>query len=547
MSDWWKNEIAYQIYPRSFKDSNHDGIGDIKGIIEKLDYLENLGVTLLWLCPIYKSPMDDNGYDISDYYDINPEFGTMHDLEELIEKAKEKNIKIIMDLVINHTSDEHPWFQEAIANPKSPYHDYYIFKSSKNNQEPTNWRSVFGGSVWEKVEGRDEYYFHAFSKRQPDLNWENPKMRQDLYKMINWWLEKGIAGFRVDAINFIKKDQRYQDGPIDGTDGLSACFAFSRNQVGIEKFFEEMKRETFAKYNCMTVAEAVGVDYPDLGIFIGKDGCFSMMFDFNYSNFDIGEDEEWFKRKEWKPKDYRELLFTSQKEIQKIGWVASFLENHDQPRCIDKLIVRKEDRNYYSKTMLAGMFFCLRGTPFIYQGQEIGMENFTRKSIDEFNDIGSVGQYQRAMEEGYTKEEALHFLNLRSRDNTRTPMHWDDSKYAGFSDAKPWIRMMDNYKEINVLKQLNEEQSVFRFYQKMIALRKQVSILVEGVFEEIKQMPDDVIAYSRVSDEGRIHCLCNFSHDTLMIKDIQGDVLLNNYSQYQVGKLKPFQFVCIKE
>ncbi len=546
MNEWWKNEVAYQIYPRSFKDTNHDGIGDIKGITEKLDYLENLGVTLLWLCPIYKSPMDDNGYDISDYYDINPEFGTMQDLEELIQEAKKKNIKIIMDLVINHTSDEHPWFKEAIANPDSPYRDYYIFKSSKDGKEPTNWRSVFGGSVWKKVEGTEDYYFHAFSQRQPDLNWENPQMRQDLYKMINWWLEKGIAGFRVDAINFIKKDQRYQDGPVDGTDGLSACFAFSRNQPGIEKFFEEMKRETFAKHNCMTVAEAVGVNYPDLGIFIGDQGCFSMMFDFNYSNFDIGEDEEWFKRKAWTPKEYRELLFTGQREIQKIGWVASFLENHDQPRSIDKLIVNEEDRHYYSKTMLAGMFFNLRGTPFIYQGQEIGMVNFTRQSIDEFNDIGSIGQYQRAIEEGYSKEEALHFVNLRSRDNTRTPMHWDDSEYAGFSDVKPWIKMMDNYKEINVAEQLNNEPSVFQFYKLMIALRKAESILVEGDFEELLEMPDDVIAYSRVSAEGKIRCLCNFSPKTLKIREIKGNILLNNYTDYQLGELKPFQFVMIK-
>lgn len=546
MNEWWKNEVAYQIYPRSFKDTNHDGIGDIKGITEKLDYLENLGVTLLWLCPIYKSPMDDNGYDISDYYDINPEFGTMQDLEELIQEAKKKNIKIIMDLVINHTSDEHPWFKEAIANPDSPYRDYYIFKSSKGGKEPTNWRSVFGGSVWKKVEGTEDYYFHAFSQRQPDLNWENPQMRQDLYKMINWWLEKGIAGFRVDAINFIKKDQRYQDGPVDGTDGLSACFAFSRNQPGIEKFFEEMKRETFAKHNCMTVAEAVGVNYPDLGIFIGDQGCFSMMFDFNYSNFDIGEDEEWFKRKAWTPKEYRELLFTGQREIQKIGWVASFLENHDQPRSIDKLIVNEEDRHYYSKTMLAGMFFNLRGTPFIYQGQEIGMVNFTRQSIDEFNDIGSIGQYQRAIEEGYSKEEALHFVNLRSRDNTRTPMHWDDSEYAGFSDVKPWIKMMDNYKEINVAEQLNNEPSVFQFYKLMIALRKAESILVEGDFEELLEMPDDVIAYSRVSAEGKIRCLCNFSSKTLKIREIKGNILLNNYTDYQLGELKPFQFVMIK-
>ena len=377
-NEWWKKEIAYQIYPRSFKDSNNDGIGDIRGIIEKLDYFEDLGVTLLWLCPIYKSPMDDNGYDISDYYDINPEFGTMADLEELIEKAKNKGIKIIMDLVINHSSDEHAWFQEALKDPNSPYHDYYIFKSSKDGKEPNNWRSVFGGSVWQKVEGRDEYYFHAFSKKQPDLNWENPTLRKELYKMINWWLDKGIAGFRVDAINFIKKDQRYLDGPVDGQDGLSACFAYSRNQPGIEVFFDELKKETFEKHNCMTVAEAVGVQYKDLGIFIGEQGCFSMMFDFNYCNFDISEDEEWFKRNDWTVKQFKELLFTSQREVQKLGWIASFLENHDQPRAIDKFVLDKKNHNYYSKTMLAGMFFNLRGTPFIYQGEEIGMENFER-------------------------------------------------------------------------------------------------------------------------------------------------------------------------
>ena len=348
----------------------------------------------------------------------NPEFGTMADLEELIEKAKAKGIKIIMDLVINHSSDEHAWFQEALKDPNSPYHDYYIFKSSKDGKEPTNWRSVFGGSVWQKVEGRDEYYFHAFSKKQPDLNWENPTLRQELYKMINWWLDKGIAGFRVDAINFIKKDQRYLDGPVDGQDGLSACFAYSRNQPGIEVFFDELKKETFEKHNCMTVAEAVGVQYKDLGIFIGEQGCFSMMFDFNYCNFDINEDEEWFKRNDWTVKQFKELLFTSQREVQKLGWIASFLENHDQPRAIDKFVLDKKNHNYYSQTMLAGMFFNLRGTPFIYQGEEIGMENFERESIDEFDDIGSHGQYQRALEEGFTKEEAMHFLNLRSRDNT---------------------------------------------------------------------------------------------------------------------------------
>lgn len=547
MNEWWKNEIAYQIYPKSFKDSNHDGIGDIRGIIEKLDYLEELGVTLLWLCPIYKSPMDDNGYDISDYYDINPEFGTMADLEELISKAKAKGIKIIMDLVINHSSDEHEWFQEAIKNPDSKYHDYYIFKKSVDGKEPNNWRSVFGGSVWQKVEGRDEYYFHAFSKKQPDLNWENPELRQELYKMINWWLEKGIAGFRVDAINFIKKDQTYQNGVVDGNDGLSACFAYARNQPGIEVFFEEMKRETFAKHNCMTVAEAVGVKYPNLGIFIGEQGCFSMMFDFNYSNFDINEDEEWFRRSDWTVKEFKDLLFTSQREIQKIGWVASFLENHDQPRSIDKFIPNPDDRNYFSATMLAGMFFNLRGTPFIYQGQEIGMVNFVRDDLNDFDDIGSKNQYHRAIEEGFSEEEAMHFLNLRSRDNTRTPMQWDSSEYAGFSDVKPWIKMAGNHDEINVEKQIHDEHSIFSFYKKMIQNRKEQPTLVYGDFAEVEHTPDEVIAYKRIYQDEEIYCLCNFSHDLQSLEMIEGEVLLNNYKDYKAGSLQPYQFVMIKK
>lgn len=544
---WWKKEIAYQIYPKSFKDSNHDGIGDIRGIIEKLDYFEDLGVTLLWLCPIYKSPMDDNGYDISDYYDINPEFGTMDDVDELIAKAKEKGIKIIMDLVVNHSSDEHAWFKQALQDPTSKYHDYYIFKEPVNGKEPTNWRSVFGGSVWEKVPGRDEYYFHAFSKKQPDLNWENPELRQEIYKMINWWLDKGIAGFRVDAINFIKKDQRYQNGPVDGQDGLSSCFAYARNQPGIEEFFKELKAETFAKHNCMTVAEAVGVQYKDLGIFIGEQGCFSMMFDFNYSNFDISEDEEWFKRNDWTVKQYRDLVFKSQKEVQKLGWIASFLENHDQPRSIDKLILDPADRNYYSKTMIAGMFFNLRGTPFIYQGEEIGMENFKRTSIEQFDDIGSRGQYERAIEEGYTKEEALHFLNLRSRDNTRTPMQWDNSEYAGFSDTKPWILMAGNQDQFNVENQIHDPKSVYSFYKRMIAVRKQEDTLVYGDFEGLENYPDDVIAYKRIYNGETITCLCNFSHDPQPIEKATGNVLLNNYENYTVGTLQPFQFVMIKD
>ena len=316
--EWWKKSVVYQIYVKSFQDSNNDGVGDLQGIISRLDYLKTLGVDVLWLTPIFKSPNDDNGYDISDYRSIQSEFGTMSDFEELLDKAHQKDIKIILDLVFNHTSDEHFWFQESKKSKNNPYRDYYIWKEGNEGDVPNNWTSCFQGSAWELDEKTNEYYLHLFSKKQPDLNWENPALRQELYKMINWWLDKGIAGFRVDAINFIKKDQRFLDGPVDGQDGLSACFAYSRNQPGIEVFFDELKKETFEKHNCMTVAEAVGVQYKDLGIFIGKDGCFSMMFDFNYCNFDISEDEEWFKRQDWTTKQFKELLFTSKREVQKL-------------------------------------------------------------------------------------------------------------------------------------------------------------------------------------------------------------------------------------
>ena len=401
MQEWWKKEIVYQIYPKSFKDSNHDGIGDIQGIIEKLDYLQDLGVTMLWICPVYQSPMDDNGYDISDYYQIHPDFGTMDDMDELIQKAKERHIKIIMDLVINHTSDEHAWFQEALKNPDSPYRNYYIFKEGKNNQPPTNWRSVFSGSVWEKVPHEDHmYYFHSFSKKQPDLNWENPQMREDIYRMINWWLDKGIAGFRVDAINFIKKDQSWQDGPVDGADGLSSCFEFARNQPGIEVFFQELREKTFDVHQCMTVAEAVGVPYHQLDIFIGEKGCFSMMFDFNYSHIDITEHEEWFPIQNWTMQEYKNKIFLSQKEIFKTGWCGTFLENHDMQRSLNRLIRNPQERTSKAAKALGQLFMFLKGTPFIYQGEEIGMINNYRLSINDFDDLNSHAQYHRALQEG---------------------------------------------------------------------------------------------------------------------------------------------------
>ena len=548
---WWQKEIVYQIYPKSFNDSNGDGIGDIKGITEKLGYLSDLGVTMLWICPIYKSPMDDNGYDISDYFDLAPEFGTMEDLDELIEKASEKGIKIILDLVINHTSDEHKWFEEAIRNPESKYHDYYIFKEGE--EVPNNWRSVFGGSVWEKVNGRNEYYFHAFGKKQPDLNWENEEVRKSLYDMVNYWLEKGIAGFRIDAITFIKKDLTYKSLEADGVDGLVKCTKTSRNQPGIEKFLHELKRETFNKHNCVTVAEAPGVGYDELDDFIGEDGYFSMIFDFKYADLDIASGSEWFKRVPWTVKDLRERIMASQMAIQEYGWSANFIENHDQPRSTTKYLLEQQNNKEAIK-MLGAMYFLLRGTPFIYQGQELGMTNFERKSIDEFNDISSIDQYYRSIQEGLSEEEALKVINLRSRDNSRTPFPWNSSEYGGFSKVKPWLGMIENYKEINAEAQVGQDDSIYEFYKKMIDFRQNSiysECLIYGNITAIDTENDEVIAYTRESGNETIYCYFNFSQnkvfEPLNIKSKK--VIFNNLKEVDISEdgiiLKPNQALLI--
>ena len=548
---WWQKEIVYQIYPKSFNDSNGDGIGDIKGITEKLGYLSDLGVTMLWICPIYKSPMDDNGYDISDYFDLAPEFGTMEDLDELIEKASEKGIKIILDLVINHTSDEHKWFEEAIRNPESNYHDYDIFKEGE--EVPNNWRSVFGGSVWEKVNGRNEYYFHAFGKKQPDLNWENEEVRKSLYDMVNYWLEKGIAGFRIDAITFIKKDLTYKSLEADGVDGLVKCTKTSRNQPGIEKFLHELKRETFNKHNCVTVAEAPGVGYDELDDFIGEDGYFSMIFDFKYADLDIASGSEWFKRVPWTVKDLRERIMASQMAIQEYGWSANFIENHDQPRSTTKYLLEQQNNKEAIK-MLGAMYFLLRGTPFIYQGQELGMTNFERKSIDEFNDISSIDQYYRSIQEGLSEEEALKVINLRSRDNSRTPFPWNSSEYGGFSKVKPWLGMIENYKEINAEAQVGQDDSIYEFYKKMIDFRQNSiysECLIYGNITAIDTENDEVIAYTRKGGNETIYCYFNFSQnkvfEPLNIKSKK--VIFNNLKEVDISEdgiiLKPNQALLI--
>ena len=553
---WWQKEVGYQIYPRSFYDSNNDGIGDLNGITAKLDYLKELGITLIWVCPIFKSPMDDNGYDISDYYDVNPEFGTKEDLERLIKEAEKRGIKIILDLVINHTSDEHEWFLEALKNPESKYRNYYIFKRGKNGLPPTNWRSHFGGSAWEKVEGEaDEngnemYYLHLFTKKQPDLNWENPEVREELYKMVNYWLEKGIAGFRVDAINSIKKDENYLNLPVDGADGLAYNVKYTLNQPGIEEFLSELAKETFKKYNCMTVAETPMLEYERYNDFIGEDGFFSMIFDFSYADLDMTKGGFYYSLRDIPTIELRNAIFESQLTQQKYGWGAPFLENHDLPRSLNKFFGEKA--NETNAKLLGNVFFFLRGTPFIYQGQEIGMDNFVRNDISEFDDIASKDQYQRALGEKFSTEEALYFVNKRSRDNSRTPMQWDNSKNAGFSEnenIKSWIKLTGSKAVTNVKNQLNDENSIFAHYKKMIDLRqngKYSDCLIYGEFIPVPLENEKIIAYVRKYGNQKLLCISNFSElkQEVKLNDIAkvlgekeitlGEVLINNFDK--IGK-----------
>ena len=552
---WWKKEVGYQIYPRSFYDSNNDGIGDLNGITEKLDYLKDLGITLIWVCPIFKSPMDDNGYDISDYYDVNPEFGTKEDLERLISEAEKRGIKIILDLVINHTSDEHEWFLEALKNPESKYRNYYIFKRGENGLPPTNWRSHFGGSAWEKVEGEaDEdgnemYYLHLFTKKQPDLNWENPEVREELYKMVNYWLEKGIAGFRVDAINSIKKDENYLNLPVDGADGLAYNVKYTLNQPGIEEFLSELAKETFKKYNCMTVAETPMLEYERYNDFIGEDGFFSMIFDFSYADLDMTKGGFYYSLRDIPTVELRDKIFESQLTQQKYGWGAPFFENHDLPRSLNKFFGEKANKT--NAKLLANVFFFLRGTPFIYQGQEIGMDNFVRNDISEFDDIASKDQYQRALGEGFSSEEALYFVNKRSRDNSRTPMQWDEGKNAGFSKdeiTKSWIKLTGSQAITNVKKQLSNENSIFNHYKKMINLRqngKYSDCLTFGEFIPVELENDEIIVYVRKYENQKVLCINNFSElkqevklseisKVLEEKEIKiGEILINNFDGFE--------------
>ncbi|HFP9406366.1 TPA: alpha-glucosidase [Raoultella planticola] len=547
-SAWWKESVIYQVYPKSFYDSNNDGIGDIRGIITKLPYLKTLGITLIWVSPFYQSPMADNGYDIADYYVVNPDFGDMEDVNALIRQAADMGIKVMIDLVVNHTSDEHRWFQAALADPASSYRDYYIFKPAVNGAAPNNWRSIFGGSAWEKVPGEEMYYLHVFHKKQPDLNWENPALREEIYAMINWWLGKGIAGFRIDAITFIKKDQDFGSLPADGIDGLVSIKSKARNRPGIELFLNELKQKTFKKFNCVTVGEAPGVPLDEYDRFIGPEGYFDMIFDFHAADIDVENGSEWFRQCDWSVKEFRETLFASQRAFTEAGWGTTFIENHDQPRALSKLVREVDYQNESGATALAGMYFFMHGTPFIYQGQELGMKNFCRSDISEFDDISSLDNYYRSLAEGFSAQEAMGFVNRRSRDNSRTPFPWSEGINAGFNHgAKPWLALSSDDFSLNAKQQMARQDSVFSFYKKMIALRNIAfpETLIYGEFLPLEEVADDIIAYERRSPTVRIISITNMSGKDQPFTLPDGEILLSNYDNI-TSPLKPYQTILIK-
>ncbi len=550
---WWKEAVVYQIYPRSFNDSNNDGIGDLRGVIEKIDYLEDLGVDAVWLNPVYKSPNDDNGYDISDYRAIMDEFGTMEDLEELMEKLHERDIRIIMDLVINHTSDEHQWFEESRKSKDNPYRDYYIWKDGKNGGPPNNWRSFFGGPAWEYDEQTDQYYLHLFSKKQPDLNWENEKVRRDLFDVIKWWLEKGIDGFRLDVINLISKDQRFLDGTKEGPLG----FEYFANGPRVHEFIKEMADNTYNNYDAMTVGETPFLDIDEALKFVAEDREeFSMVIPFEHVELD--RKEGWAEINDLDLKELKDLMSEWQYKLEaNNGWTSLYFCNHDQPRIVSRYgddgIYRKE-----SAKMLGTMLHTLKGTPFIYQGEEIGMTNINFKDLNDFDDIETRGYIKDLKKDGdFSEEELLRIANYRSRDNARTPMHWNDDKYAGFSESEPWIKMNDNYPEINVEKDLQSEDSVFNYYQKLISLRKEYPVFVDGKYKLLLEKDQDVYAYLREGKDNNLLVLLNFSSEEVKIdlcKEFEiieeldfsdAELMLSNYQTDKdlslKLKLKPFE------
>ena len=549
--DWWKGKVAYQIYPKSFKDSNGDGVGDLKGITEKLDYLQDLGIDILWLSPVYKSPFIDQGYDISDYYAIDPLFGTMEDMEELIAEGKKRDISIIMDLVVNHCSSHHEWFQKALADPDGPYADYFYFIES--DKEPNNWESYFGGSVWEPVPGTNKYYLHSFHKDQPDLNWQNPVLREEIYKMINWWLDKGIAGFRIDAIINIKKDLEWRSIPSDRDNGLVPVPESLVNAQPIEPFLQELKERTFAKYNAFTVGEVFNETDEELHFFIGKDGVFSSIFDFKQTM--LGQEGKgWFDHALPTADELKESIFQAHERADSIGVLSTIIENHDEPRGVSHYIA-EGPVNDTSKKALGTIQVLRKGIPFIYQGQEIGMENQVFESVEDFDDIATINGYHVAKEAGLSEEEALAAIAKYSRDNARTPMQWTAEPGLGFSDGPAWLISPKPDYSINVEDQEKDPDSILNYYRQLTALYRHPlygNTIRFGDMIPAYRDRENIIAFERRGDK-RLLIVSNFQNRQASLDlpaPIETVILTNVTGLFQEGdqvlELAPYQTIVLE-
>ena len=546
---WWKESVVYQIYPRSFCDSNGDGIGDLKGITEKLDYLKELGINVIWLSPVYQSPNDDNGYDISDYEAIMTEFGTMADFDEMLNKAHSLGIKIVMDLVVNHTSDEHKWFVESRSSKDNPKRDYYIWKDGKGGKEPNNWGSAFSGSAWQLDETTGQYYLHLFSKKQPDLNWENDKVREEVYSMMTRWFDKGIDGFRMDVISLISKDQSFPDGPTYG--GLYGSFESCANGPRVHEFLQEMNKKVLSKYDIMTVGECAGVTLEEAKQYANSEGTeLNMVFQFEHVGLDDDENMKWSTKK-MPLVPLKENLSKWQKGLNKVAWNSLYFCNHDQPRIVSRLGSEKDEYRELSAKCIATCLHMMQGTPYVYQGEELGMTNTVFNSVKDFRDLESINAYHELTEKGViSAEELFPKICHKSRDNARTPMQWDDSKNAGFTTGTPWIDVNPNYTKINAKEQVARENSVFNYYKKLIALRKEYEIIVYGDYNLLLPEDEDLFVYERSLDGKKLLVACNFSEnerefDFDIVKN--GKILTNNYGKFNLinKKLRPFEAVVV--
>ncbi|MCL4267584.1 MAG: alpha-glucosidase [Anaerolineae bacterium] len=535
---WWKESVVYQIYPRSFYDSNGDGIGDLRGIIQKLDYLQELGVNVVWLSPVYQSPNDDNGYDISDYQAIMAEFGTLADWEEMLTGMHERGIKLVMDLVVNHTSDEHPWFQASRQSKDNPYRDWYIWRPGKNGREPNNWASFFSGSAWQYDDLTGEYYLHLFSRKQPDLNWENPQVRTAVYDMMHWWLKKGVDGFRMDVINMISKVPGLPDAPAAGPDRYQFGGAHFINGPRLMEFLREMKENVLSHYDILTVGETPLVTTQD-GIVITHEetGALNMLFQFEHMDVDADRGDGASRRsvKAWSLLELKQIMSRWQKDLENQGWNSIYLSNHDQPRAVSRF---GNDGRYRieSAKLLATFTHLLQGTPFIYQGEEIGMTNVAFDTIEDYRDIETLNLYRELTgEKEADPETVISLIHAKSRDNARTPMQWDEGLNGGFTDGDPWIKMNPNYPEINVRQALADPNSIFYYYQQLIRLRQQYPVIVYGVYELILDAHEQIYAFTRTLDDDHLLVMLNFSADTAVftlpphITFAYQELLMSNY------------------